>query len=485
VQKWNLVVHQATQTSVSIWVGTLLSDLRKPEECVVEVLDYNKQRVHAQHISSEQWQRPFRQLNNRFFQLLLFTTLTPDTRYFIEFKRLAQVIGKQKLNEECLARGQFQTLPVHLSTQKNFVVALGSCFYSEADQGAAANAYSNLYCHGEKQYQPNIKLLTGDQVYLDIGLDSLSPLAKDIRNRIAEDYARSWHRLSKMLKNGATWFLADDHEYWNNFPHTAGSNPYLWMITAFNKVKAVWQKAAKDGVERIQQISKVRTFNLGSDLSFCLADCRSYRDKHQPPQKFMPNKDFKQVITWAKNLTSPGIIVLPQPLLVKAGCEHDYNLASHPQYQELVLALSASGHDIVCLSGDVHFGRIASVPIGNQGAKLYEVISSPMSNLTGLDGKVAAATALRLGKFPAVNIKGVTPQKVVYQKHWSVSAEWVKKWYLPNYKKTKEHFMTLGFKKAAHNTIELNVQAWKVRECYKSSGLPKPEFSSPICFTLK
>ena len=483
--KWSLVVHQASQTSVSIWVGTLFSDLRKHNKCIVNLVDTNKNVVNTQKILKDDWQRPFKKLNNRFFKCITFENLSPNTKYLVEFKRCEQPIEDLKLDEKFLARGQFQTLPENLNQKDPFVVALGSCFYNEEDNGAAANAYQKLYFNGAKEAQPHVKFLTGDQVYLDIGLDSLSPVAKDIRNRIADDYASSWQMQRKMLRNGATWFLADDHEYWNNFPHTSGKNPYLWMITAFSRIKKIWQETAKNGVEQVQQVSLVRTFTIGSDLSFCLADCRSKRDKGEKPKKFMPSKDFQKVINWAKNLTSPGVIVLPQPLLVKKADAVDYNLASHTQqYQELVLAINESGHDIICLSGDVHFGRIASVPIGDKGAMLHEIISSPMSNLTGIDGKIATSTPSRLINFPAVKIKGLTPQKVQYHKHWAVETELVNKWYMPNYRKTKEHFMTLAFSKTDQGSIELQIQAWRVREKNKDTGLPTHEFNTPFSFKL-
>ena len=42
-------------------------------------------------------------------------------------------------------------------------------------------------------------------------------------------------------------------------------------------------------------------------------------------------------------------------------------------------ALGSKGHDIVVMSGDVHYGRVVSVTLGTpQGATLYEVVSSPL-----------------------------------------------------------------------------------------------------------
>jgi hypothetical protein len=483
--KWSLVIHDTSQNHVNVWVGTLFPDLRKPAHCSVILRDENKQEIARQTISRDQWQRPFTQLNCRFFQYLTFDNLSENTTYTVDFVRHEQIIGELTLIDKVLSRGQFQTLPEHLSSDSPFVVALGSCFYNEEDEGSAASAYTNLFFQDNKWIKPQVKFLTGDQVYLDIGLDSLSPVPRDIRNRIADDYAGVWQIQRSMLRHGATWFLADDHEYWNNFPYTSGKNPYLWMITAFDKLKKVWSHTATQGVERIQQVSLIRTFDIGNELSFCFADLRSKRDKGEHPVKMIPTRAFKQLIDWAKNLTSPGVIVLPQPLLVEPGSYEDFNLLNYKiQYQTLLQALASSGHDIICLSGDVHFGRIASVPLGDNGAMLHEIISSPMSNLTGLDGKVATSKAKKLNTFPSIEITGINTKAVKYPQHWAVATQKVRFMWFSSYRKTKEHFMTLAFSKE-NDQVSLKVQAWRVREMYKKTGLPKAEFAKCHKFLLR
>src|SRR5690606_12737473 len=95
---------------------------------------------------------------------------------------------------------------------KPFTIGLGSCFYNHRDGGQVAGAYKALYERGPEAVRPDITLLAGDQVYLDIGFDSLSLLPREIRNRIADDYALHWQALGSLLGAGATWMLPDDHE---------------------------------------------------------------------------------------------------------------------------------------------------------------------------------------------------------------------------------------------------------------------------------
>ena len=493
--KWSLVIHDVSETHVNIWVGTLFSDLRKPDECSVILYDQPKSVkpednasrtiLFSVKISRSDWNKPFKNINNRFYKYLTFNNLSPNTKYYVDFVRHTQIIETKTLKFNELSKGEFHTLPSKLSKDEPFVIALGSCFYNDEDNGAASTAYSNLYFNGSSEIKPHVKFLTGDQVYLDIGLDSLSPIPNDIRCRIADDYANTWQTQRKMLRNGATWFLADDHEYWNNYPYTSGKNPYLWMITASSKIKKIWKKAAQNGIENVQKVSLVRIFDIGNDISFCFADFRSKRDLEKVPKTMMPAKEFNLIIKWAENLKSPGVIVLPQPLLVKKGSSLDYNLVNYTeQYKQLVSALAHSGHDIICLSGDVHFGRIASVALGNNGAQLHEIISSPMSNLTGLDGKIATSLPKKLKQFPAINITGLKPQTVQYKKHWAVSTQKVSFMWVSPYRKTREHFMTLAFSKTEHNAIKLQVQAWRVREKKPGSVFPKQEFKSAHEFIL-
>ena len=183
---------------------------------------------------------------------------------------------------------------------------------------------------------------------------------------------------------------------------------------------------------------------------------------------------------WAESLTSPGIIVLSQPLLVNSENELDLNIANYPkQYERFLKALASSGHDIVCLSGDVHFGRIAQVEFGVKGAKLHEIIASPMSNLTGINAKIAESLPVKIGDFPLSEITGVPIKGVLYDKDWAVTTERVKFLRFFSYKKTKEHFMTLAFTKTPLNKVKIEIQAWRIREIDKKTGLPKPDFKTP------
>ncbi|WP_108124893.1 hypothetical protein [Saccharospirillum mangrovi] len=456
---WSLVILRVSQTTAQIWVGTLDPDMQKPELAHVELTGTNGQHL-SKDITRRDWQRPFRYIQKRFYRVIEFDGLEPGVQYKVQFYRQPPAIYREHIEKQLLKSGEFKTLPDALPTDSNhpFTVAFGSCFYDERDGGQAAGSYRALYTRGPSNIRPDISFHTGDQVYLDVGFDSLSLITSEIRNRIAGDYHRHWTLLSDFFTHGGTWMLADDHEYWNDYPFYDTFNPYLLAIR-LGSVRNAWQKAAIDGVQNVQQSRRIETFNVG-ELSFCLADVRTERNK----DGFLSEASFKKLDQWARNLTGPGVLVMSQPLIVKPSSTR--NLLSYPkQYAALLGALGSTGQNIVLLCGDAHFGRIATTTLGPKKGKLIELIASPLSNLTSLTSLANEVPDTEPGQFPHPSIPlNWQPTNVTHKKGWAVSTKpwWEHSAYWKN--RTTEHFMTASFNKEANGEIKLVVNAWRVRE---------------------
>ncbi|RTE65285.1 hypothetical protein EH243_12660 [Amphritea opalescens] len=475
--QWSLVVLRTTQQSVKIWAGTLFSTLTMPEQARIELIaPDNSVTVHP--IVKADWHRPFSSIRKRFYITAEFSDLQPNTHYKVRFlRRIEAVSGVREASWQELRSAQFNTLPTQLPLpdQKPFTIGFGSCFYNHRDGGQAAGSYKALYDRGDEAVKPDITFLTGDQVYLDIGFDSLSFISSEIRQRVADDYALHWQALGSILNRGATWMLPDDHEYWNDYPFHDSLIPTL-LALKIKKVRETWAKASLDGVQRVQQSPKVDIFNLGTDLSFCLADLRSFRDD----DGFMPAREFKQLTDWAESLQSPGVLVLPQPLIVEKNPTERNLLSFKNQYQALLQALGSSGHDIVLLSGDVHFGRIATATLGPQGGRLIEVISSPLSNLTGLNGIATAKPSFKPTHFPdpsVLSVPGWSAEPVHYNKSFAVSTKEGRLFSAYPKSRTREHFMTASFHQLDSGAVRLNVNAWRVRE-RDNNNLPVRDFDT-------
>ncbi|MDQ2710437.1 MAG: hypothetical protein M3Z25_23715 [Actinomycetota bacterium] len=80
-----------------------------------------------------------------------------------------------------------------------------------APRGNVSRRYK-LLCDADGE--PDLKILTGDQVYLDTPL-VLPMFAGAIRRRIS----RTWDKLGFLLSHGANICASDDHEFWNNHPY--------------------------------------------------------------------------------------------------------------------------------------------------------------------------------------------------------------------------------------------------------------------------
>ena len=402
--QWTLAIHRVTRTSVQVWAGTLFPALKMPARARVRLLDGDHE-LRRRIIRRADWRRPFRGMKRRFFCVAAFRGLAPGHDYRVEFERRVEAdprIGIAR-HWQSLRGGRFRTLPSRLPSADEgaFTIGLGSCFYNDRDGGRAGAAYRALYERGDPGVRPDVTVLAGDQVYLDIGFDSLSLIPAEIRERIADDYALHWQALGSILSRGGTWMLPDDHEYWNDYPFVDSPIPAL-LALKLERVRNVWRAAARDAVENIQRSPVVESFTLGEDLTVCLADLRS----HRSTKGFLPDPDFRKLLRWARARSCPGVLAISQPLIVsESGAER--NLRSFPrQYAQLLEALGAAAHDVVVLSGDVHFGRIASVPIGTRGARLIEIVSSPLSNLTGLNGIATNAATARPAEFPPGRRRG-------------------------------------------------------------------------------
>lgn len=485
--QWSMVVQRVTDTSAEIWVGTLFATLKKPSRARVEIIAADGS-VKRKFVKKEEWQRPFSGLDQRFYQVVKFTGLEPGKNYDVHFARYmdaADAIIPVSWQE--LRSGSFTTLPtrIPLKGKKPFTVSISSCFYNHRDGGRAAAAYKALHDWGPENTRPDIKFMTGDQVYLDIGFDSLSLIPREIHQRIADDYATHWQALGSVFTRGGTWMLPDDHEYWNDYPFYKSNIPTLQALR-IRKVRQAWDAAATDGVNNVQRSPTCEVFSIGNDLSFCLADLRSFRDEHG----FTSPEILKKIRSWATGLKSPGVFVSPQPLIVDEN-EDEKNLLSYKQqYADLLKAFAASGHDIVLLSGDVHFGRIASVPLGNDsnGPRLIEIIASPLSNLTFLNGIATAKPKLKPKNFPAAEVRqlnGWKNQQVTYNEMYKVSTKRGNFFSAYPRTRTNEHFMTVGFSRLSGGGLELCADAWKVRMPSGHKKLPTKDFQRSYRTRLK
>lgn len=347
------------------------------------------------------------------------------------------------------ATGIGVTLPTELPPigAKPFICLVGSCFAHFGDAaGAAGAAYRNLPTGA----RPDVKFLTGDQVYLD------APFPRYLYNVFAEPnlqaellatYLATWTQsgdgsgFTQLLRDGATYFTSDDHEVWNNAPLPTPVVRATWW--PFGDRGAAWSRIARRLYGDFQAPDRTASFEVGT-LSFFVLDTRLERTMDR--SRFTGAERMTALVRWVDGLAGPGVLVVGQPIFVKPsglkGFLADFGLADFAQYGDLVRALFRSRHDILVLTGDVHFGRVAGCRLPS-GAALVEVIASPFALVDPLvGGKWSEPPQV----FPAVPIPGTT-----YAPTWFERAHAV----------AKNNFATLEFS-ADGSRVLASVRSWPI-----------------------
>lgn len=300
-----------------------------------------------------------------------------------------------------------RTLPANVphALNETFNVLLVSCFHQAEDPGGMIGVGAGRLTGPD---QPHLTLLMGDQVYLDLPSTFVFPtttagLAADFEKK----YLANWggpEGYSRVLASAPTIAIPDDHEFWNNYPHKFP----LIANTESDTERNRWREAARTLYEGFQlhtpTLYGAPTKLDVAPLSFFLADTRSQRDFDF---RFTMHPDFfPQLEQWVQHVIDNklyGIFVSGQSLFRKEpatltdkskpnnsglGKVGDYEMFEYADYGPIVKQLARladAGLPLVCITGDVHFGRYVAASdtrrMSGQAA-IYEIISSPASLVT-------------------------------------------------------------------------------------------------------
>jgi len=136
-----------------------------------------------------------------------------------------------------------------------------------------------------------------------------------------------------------------------------------------------------------------------------------------------------------------GQPLFAEPVVGLFGRLTDITLPNYDQYAALACLIARSQHAIVVLTGDVHYGRVASSLL-DSGAPLVEVISSPLAlvNCFSRSDWQAAPDA-----WPATAVAGVGKRPVQTEQYLNVDYN---------------HFATVHFA-ALGARVRMRVQFWR------------------------
>lgn len=285
---------------------------------------------------------------------------------------------------------QVRTLPKELpsGTDDWLNILLVSCYhYATSPREILAGVMFDI----QKECKPSLSLLLGDQVYLDL------PTIKDfpenrvpLAQRFEVDYARNWFEpggYRDVLAQAPSVSIADDHEYWNNYPHASPIIQNSWTARG----RAEWTVAARTLFDAFQgpyptPAGDEVVIDL-DPISIFVADTRTFRQDDRSAS--MTPNSIANLGAWITGLNvnrKIGIFVSGQSIFDEAagavsGTVGDTTLANYGDFPTLVGHLSRAQSPLICITGDVHWGRVSQVRDRFDSGRLamYEIITSPTS----------------------------------------------------------------------------------------------------------
>jgi len=369
--------------------------------------------------------------------------LTPGVSYQVELAAA---------NGEVLASAIFDTLPNRLPTHGNgsgpnrpLSIWLSSCFYSpKAPSGLEEMVRSVV---ADARIRPHLTIFSGDQVYLDYPQKKVLLLNREaLRQHFNEVYTSSWTHpgFASLLSTGASYFLLDDHEFWDNYPDAPSS--LLWGLRGADFWDA-WRRLALQRYEALQSLTANQKLEIGAEgapeLSIFFAQTRLERSKG--PYRILTEESMQALESWLANLRCPGVLVVTQPVISHGGGSGDRKMQDYRQFRErLQPALANAPCDIVVLAGDPHFGRVAVVEFEKH--RMVEIIASPLTLVTP---QVGAAKAETPATFPSYG--PMTSRRVV------TYPRTVPSYQAGGYTLSEEHGMLLSFYRPTDTELCLRV----------------------------
>jgi hypothetical protein len=267
-------------------------------------------------------------------------------------------------------------------------ILMVSCYHQAEDRGGlAARTCEKI----PPTMRPELTLLMGDQVYLDL------PTLKDFPDdeaklavRFETDYRKNWDRgggLAGILDAAPSVCCPDDHEYWNNFPHSSPIIQNSWKEASRKR----WKSAADQTFDAFQvPVPAKRGDCVEIDiapLSVIVLDQRSMRRDDRSAT--LTPAGLAQLNAWVDRVISErkfGAVVTGQSLLDKpvgefGGKVADWMLSNYNDYALVLRALARladAGRPVLLLTGDVHWGRITSIKQAGR-TRFFEIVCSPAS----------------------------------------------------------------------------------------------------------
>jgi len=276
----------------------------------------------------------------------------------------------------------------------SFNILLCSCYYQSEDASGLLGTIAS-----QIRVRPDLTMMLGDQIYGDLPLfEDLPEDEAGVARKLGAKYRRNWASLplgigglGLVLGRAPVVCVADDHEFWNNYPFRQTQLPKTWTDDG----RKQWREAALALYEDYQ----VSPTGAGAQridvdpLKILVVDMRCHRDESFA--RLMLPETMRMIERWRSDLIDAkrngqpafGLLASGQALFVTAADESkrrsvDAEMANYTQFTDEILPeldrLADEGIPVVYVTGDVHWGRVSQgIDLRRNRILLYEVISSP------------------------------------------------------------------------------------------------------------
>lgn len=266
---------------------------------------------------------------------------------------------------------------------------------------------------------PHVKVLCGDQIYLDLSMAGLWPSELDSTWR---RYADQWADAAFVawMAAGGNLCLPDDHEFWNNFPSEKrlGRLSVLWdkptqaVREEMEQAYVIYQAVLNADPDRLWDEPQLKVDDLlffefpgpsapasfNDCVRFVLLDTRFKRIAPESPQaspRFTEQAWLDETTTLLDTCQAPVVLVTAQSLLDGPGGVES-NLADFDrQHAQLWNAFSRRKNGVLLLTGDIHWSRAQEFRFDpRSGCTHYEVVSSALSRISLMSEKLPGVSSV-------------------------------------------------------------------------------------------
>lgn len=279
----------------------------------------------------------------------------------------------------------FRTLPDALPDD-GFTLAFATCYYKDYPLHAAIAASLRS---ARLVKPPAALLLLGDNVYMDVPRPAQTAF-EVVERYVAYLFDPGVAQVRSLLPTFTTW---DDHEFWNDFPEPQFHLTFTMDAARRDAVRDTARECIDFFQARLNPELKPppqpRHRSYGFELlplRFFIADTRTERTSTE----LMPEHALHALEAFLDDADGPCVLALGQPLWIPARSKllglftSDHNPPFfRAQYDRIWAALERCSHDVLVLSGDVHYSRVLRISPGTLATNrsIFECVSSPLCHI--------------------------------------------------------------------------------------------------------